>query len=239
MLVTRPQAQAQGLCQAICALGGVAYPCPMVEIVQLNLPAPGWWQGYGWLVFVSANAVRFALKAGLPDAGQFKVAAIGSATAKALAEAGVRVDLKAPAPYTSESLLAQAPLRQVKGQRILIVKGAGGRTELADTLRACGAEVQTLALYRRQEPSPETVAYFKTLLGQGLEAVLISSGEGLTNLQVAAGEQLEKLYAVPVIVGSARLAEQARQAGFAEVIEAASVLDEAMVEALVVRFGLR
>lgn len=239
VLVTRPRDQGEGQCRAIEALGGIAYHCPMLEIVPTEPPTPGWWQGYDWLIFVSANAVRFALEAGLPKAEQFKSAAIGKATAQALVKAGLRVDLEAPPPYTSESLLAQEALRQVLGRRILIAQGMGGRTELADTLNARGAQVDRIELYRRAPPRPETVAYLRRLLAQGLNAISVSSGEGLVNLQSAAGEQLGELHALPTIVVSSRLAEEARRAGFADVIEASSALDEAVVEALVARFGLK
>ncbi len=235
--MTRPRDQGRRLCQAIEALGGIAYHCPMLEIIPVDSPAPGWWQGYDWLIFVSTNAVRFALKAGLPGEERLRVAAIGKATAAALEEAGLKVACLAPPPYTSESLLAQPPLERVAGQRLLIVQGVGGREKLADTLAARGARVDRAELYRRGSPRPDTIARLKSLLAQGLDIVLASSGEGLVNLQAAAGEWVGKLHALPVIVGSSRLAEQARRVGFADVIEAASALDEAVVEALTARFG--
>ncbi len=238
ILVTRPLEQGQRLCRMIEALGLTAYHCPMLEIVAVAPEVPIEWQRYDWWIFTSANAVRFALKAGLPRAGKVKLAAIGKATAQALAEAGLKVDLQAPPPYTSESLLEQEALLQVAGQRFLIVKGVGGRPLLADTLKRRGAEVEAVALYRRDGPSVATVARLRSLLELGLDAVLVSSGEGLTNLQQAAGEATG-LYAVPVIVGSVRLKEFACQRGFTEVIEAASPSDEAMLEALAARFGLR
>jgi uroporphyrinogen-III synthase len=238
VLLTRPVDQGQHLCRLIEALGCIAYHCPMLEIVAVEPRMPVGWQKYDWWIFTSANAVRFALQAGLPRAGGVKLAAIGKATAQALEAAGFKVDLQAPPPYASESLLAQEPLLQVAGQSVLIVKGVGGRTELAERLRQRGAEVETLELYRRDGPSAATVARLRSLLDQGLDAVLVSSGEGLTNLQQAVGG-VPSLYAVPMIVGSARLKELACQRGFTEVIEAASPLDEAMVEALAARFGLR
>lgn len=237
VLVTRPRDQGQGLCRAIEGLGGIVYHCPMVEITSCNLPAPGWWQGYDWLIFVSTNAVRFALAAGLRGGDRLNVAAIGKATAAALEQAGLKVACRAPPPYTSESLLAQPPLAQVMGQRILIVRGVGGRAELADTLAVRGAQVDHAELYRREPPRPDTIAHLRRLLAQGLDAVLVSSSEVLINLQGGAGDGIGKLRTLPVIVGSQRLAEEARRVGFLDVIEAASPLDEAVVEALTARFG--
>lgn len=239
VLVTRPIDQGGKLCQAIGALGGIAYHCPMLEIIPVDSPASGWWRGYDWLIFVSTNAVRFALEAGLPVEERLRVAAIGKATAAAIEEAGLKVACQAPPPHTSESLLAQEPLVQVSGLRILIVKGVGGRTELADALTARGARVECVELYRRETPRPDTMARLKGLLSQGLDAVSVSSGEILVNLQTAAGEQRKKLHALPLIVGGSRLAQEARRAGFVDVIEAASPLDEAIVEALTARFGLK
>lgn len=237
VLVTRPIDQGSKLCRAIEAHGGIAHHCAMLDIVPLDPPAAGWWQGYDWLIFISTNAVRFALSAGLPHQGPFKTAVIGKATAQALEDAGLEVDLEAPPPHTSEALLAQAPFQEVLGQRVLIVKGAGGRSELADTLTARGAYVQNVELYRRQGPSPDTVARLRQLLARGLDAILASSAEIVCNLQAAAGEQQARLHALPLVVGGARLAREARGRGFTAVIEAFSPTDEAMVEALLLRFG--
>lgn len=237
ILVTRPRAQARVLAHEIAARGGIAKLCPMLEIVPLPPPPPGWWEGYDWIVFVSANAVRTALAAGLPPRVSARLAAIGPATATALKNAALPVACQAPPPYTSESLLLQPPLQQVTGQKILIVRGVGGRPLLAEQLTRRGARVSLLELYRRLPPAAETVERLRSSLAEGLDGVLVSSGEALNNLCRATGDQLDSLCSLPLIVSSERLASMARETGFADVTTASSAVDADMLSALEKRLG--
>ncbi len=230
--VTRPRRQAGNLCRMIEERGGRAHRFPMIEIAAVEpLPGGDWWRGQDWLIFVSANAVRFALAAGLRAPGA-RLAAIGRATAAALEKNGFQVACRAPAPYTSESLLDQDCFRQVNGRRILIVRGVGGRPKLAETLAGRGAEVSLAELYRRLPPSRAAVETLRACLCRGLDAVLVTSAEVLANLQRAAGEGVEALRALPLVVGGERLAGKAWAARFEDVTAAASALDADMLAAL-------
>ncbi|BCX88711.1 hypothetical protein MIN45_P1080 [Methylomarinovum tepidoasis] len=229
VLVTRPEHQAENLCRLLRARGAEPWPCPMLRLAPLPPPSPAWWQGYDWLIFVSANAVRFARDAGLPARIAAKVAAIGRATAAALEKSRLTVACQAPPPYTSESLLTLPVWDEIGGRRVLIVRGRGGRPELGQALARRGAEVACAELYRRLPPAPESVTRLHEGLAAGLDAVLVSSGEVLANLIAAAGARLREL---PLVAPSERVAAQARQAGFEDVTVAASALDEVMVAAL-------
>ncbi len=232
ILVTRPRHQAESLGRAIAARGGRPCLCPMLEIEPLAPLPSGWWQGSDWLIFVSANAVRFALAAGLPADVSSRLAAIGRATASALRNAGLPVACEAPPPYTSESLLEQPAFSQVVGRRLVIVRGRGGRSLLGRELQRRGGEVVYVELYRRRPPGMDTIAALRDRLSQGIDAVLITSGEALAHLQAAVGDDLPRLQRLPLVVASQRLARLAAQAGFTEVILAASAQDEAMLAAL-------
>ena len=239
VLVTRPQPQAQDLARKIVALGGVPRICPMLEIVPLRPPQAGWWQGFDWIVFVSANAVRAAVAAGLPRQLDARLAAIGPATASALKKAAFPVACQAPPPYTSESLLSLPEFAAPGGKRVLIVRGEGGRELLAKELERRGSTVAHLELYRRRPPRREIAAALQDGLRQGLDAVLATSGEILANLQKAAGTMLLQLRQLPLIVASPRLARMAQRDGFVEVVTAASVSDEAMLATLKQHFANR
>jgi len=232
ILVTRPRRQAENLRREIGERGGKAVICPMLEIVpaEVRLP-PAWWRDQDWLVFVSANAVRYAVAAGL-KAPAAKLAAIGRATAAALEKNALPVACQAPPPYTSESLLSQSPFRQVTGHRVMIVRGVGGRPMLAEELTRRGAKVSLLELYRRLPPEAGTVEKLRASLSEGLDGVLVTSGEALNNLSRAAGDQVESLRSLVLIVSSARLASLARAAGFANVATASSAVDVDMLRAL-------
>ncbi len=108
---------------------------------------------YDWLVLTSSNgAERFAesLGDGEPPPG-LRVAAIGPATAAALAAAGVTVSLL-PERYVAESLLAAFPAPGARGAtgRVLVVRAAVARDVLPDGLRAQGWSVDIVTAYRTE-----------------------------------------------------------------------------------------
>lgn len=87
--------------------------------------------------------------------GKCKLAAIGPATGKALADRGLYPDV-CPAGRTGEAL-AQTLVETVRpAERVLLLRSAQGSPKLAQALRAAGLEVHDLALYTAKAlPGPE------------------------------------------------------------------------------------
>lgn len=143
VIVTRPEGQERALAGALERLGHEVVACPLVRIE----PLAGEWldaSGYDWIVVTSANgAAELArrLRGPLP-----RVAAIGPATARALAERGIEADL-VPAVATQEGLLAELPR---PAGRVLLAAAEGARRLLVDEL---GADF--LPLYRTVELRPD------------------------------------------------------------------------------------
>jgi uroporphyrinogen-III synthase len=102
---------------------------------------------------------------------------------------------------------------------VAIFRGDSGRELLGDTLEARGAHVTRIPCYRRGRPDIDA-APLRTLLAQGeVDAVTVTSSEGLRNLTEMVGAAAGKaLKAVPLFVAHQRIAEEARQMGFAEAI---------------------
>lgn len=241
VLVTRPAHQAANLCRLIESQGGIAVRFPTLAILALPDARPiravlanlGKFQ---WLIFVSANAVNFALQANggkIPQLNSPRIAAIGQATAQALAAAGCAVDLLPTQGFNSEALLASEQWRQVEGQRFLIVRGQGGREELAAQLRQRGAKVDYLEVYQRTVP-PVGDSEAPVLLAQGrLAAITITSGEALRNLLIMIAPQHHSLLqALPIIVVGGRVAQLASELGFKQIVVAAEPADTAIIEAV-------
>lgn len=241
VLVTRPAGQAGGLCELITEAGGEAIQAPLLSIAPIEAPAalallnPS--IAWDWLIFVSANAVRFAAALGGwtgRAAGNSRIAAVGEATAAALAAAGLQADLVPAPPFNSESLLADPRLADVRGQRLLIVRGEGGREHLAEVLRERGAEVAYAEVYRR---IPVPAAAYEPILAawpEGrLDAVVITSGAALHRLTELLRESgLDSLPRPPLVVPGARLASLAREHGWPLVLVAGHAGDEAIVQTL-------
>ncbi|GIX30046.1 MAG: uroporphyrinogen III methyltransferase [Porticoccaceae bacterium] len=186
------------------------------------------------LIFTSRNAAELAL-ARLAAEGEtlppVPLAAVGPETAAPLAESGRAVAV--PARRDSEGLLALPELAAVRGRRVLILAGEGGRELLREALRERGAEVEKLALYRREADRSQGAAIAARLARGEVEAVALHSGETLDALLACLDPpDRRRLTALAALVPGRRVAELARRRGFARLVVAESALAEAMVEAL-------
>lgn len=248
ILVTRPAHQADRLCRLIEAAGGRPIRFPVLEIRPPADPdavaaALGRLADYDLAVFISANAVQQALAAvgSLPWPLRVEIAAIGAATAQALTARGLVVTHCPVADFTSEALLTLPALQRLAGRRILILRGDGGRDQLRDTLRARGAQVDYLEVYRRGLPEVEPAPLLDRWRAGEIDAVMITSNESLRNLVTIVGTLgMPLLRATPLIVANARTAALARELGISGRLRiAADATDAAMTAALCAHFSER
>jgi uroporphyrinogen-III synthase len=192
---------------------------------------------YQWLIFTSVNAVNFALKAIDGKIGLFstaQVAAIGQATARELKIAGLSVDLLPAAGFDSAALLATPQLQHIIDTNVLIVRGQGGREELANGLSSRGATVDYWDVYQRVIPKIDKTTV-TALIGQNVvDATIITSCEALENLQVMLGvDYYKKLATVPMVVISDRIRKLAAGLGFKRITVTENPSDAAILEAAI------
>lgn len=171
--VTRPAGQAAGLIAGLKALGAQALARPTIRIEDPADPGPlrravAALESYEWIVFTSANGVvRFweALGgASLP--GGTRVAAIGPATADALAERGVQPEI-VPEEYVAEAVAdALVGVGGLNGCRVLLPRAAGARKVLPQRLKAAGADVDEVVAYEAH-PDTEGIAALRADLERG------------------------------------------------------------------------
>ena len=240
VLVTRPEGRAEPLLEAIGVAGGEALHLPMMEIAPLTAEGTDGLQQrqivleldqYQQLIFISVNAVHCGLDM-IEDywplfPAKLAIHAIGAATAAALQQRGLAVCSENPA-MNSEGLLAQPGLQDVSGERVLIIKGEGGRETLASVLGERGARVDTLSCYCRLCPAAagqaERVAAFCP------DVLCFNSAETLSNFRRLCPDSalLDRVVVVP----SARVADTAQQSGFSRVVTAANAGTAATLTAL-------
>ena len=246
-LVTRPSEQAETLVQKIQALGGHACSMPMVEINPLPEDQPirsavMALDQYSKIVVISHHAARLGMNhienfwPQLPLKTDWF--AIGEKTRNTLSA----YDVKAFCPETpldSEALLALDDFQAISGEKILLIKGKGGRELLQKELEARGALVHTLEVYERKQPEYTASAVQNKLKQHDINVILTSSGEILTNLaHYLSSEQLssEKLSEFPktcrLVVPSQRVEKIAQSMGFQQVYIAQGATDSAMLSVL-------
>lgn len=158
LLITRPQPEAADLADRISIPGLLKVLQPAHEFSQVDVgtrvrrelqaaaekaPAP-------LLVFTSTRAVQFALQqVPLALVSRCQLAAIGSATAAALQQAGLEDVIQPDIGYRSEDLLNTLDQRTVPATTAWIVAAAGGRKALMEGLQQRGLATQMLLVYRR------------------------------------------------------------------------------------------
>jgi uroporphyrinogen-III synthase len=233
VLVTRPASQAASLCEQITQRGGTAIAFPTVEIEAVAAAAAN---GHDLVVFVSVNAVAHGVHL-IEKGPTTRVAAIGRATAAALAETSLRADIVPEAGFNSEALLAHPDLTLASGARVLIVRGAGGRELLQETFAARGLSVETRDVYQRVRPIVADAvrnALEERWVNEGIDVVTATSIETLHNLHEMLSERGRPLLReVTLLVASRRIAEAAASIGLKGAVIVANGADDAsMIGAL-------
>lgn len=222
VLVTRPPRQAWRLAQALERHGARVLRFALVEIgapadpntAQARLARLG---NSALIIFVSANAVRFAAHL-LPDLparlDRTRIACVGDATAAALQAIGVPTHVVPQEASNSEALLALDELQPaaVQGRDVAIVRGEGGRDLLARVLEERGALVSVIEVYRREPPRGDLPAFLDRHAGE-IELGIVTSGEALQRLAKLGG--MQRVRALPLVLPSDRVLEQAVALGFA------------------------
>lgn len=200
---------------------------------------------YDIVICISANAARFGGELidqywpQLPV--NIKWLAIGKATAKQLDYYGIDAQIMPGAD--SEALLNHPDLQSIKDKKVLILQGNGGRELLATTLLQRGAIINQGVLYNRIVPVYTEDEIKNSLYSTALSAILITSGEALSNLTTIAKGSLphndiSSLLATVLIVPSTRVANIASTQGYQHIKVATGADDQSMLDALLLVRGL-
>jgi uroporphyrinogen III methyltransferase/synthase len=225
IVVTRARDQASSAAARLRELGADAVELPTIAIADpadggaALRAAAGRLAAFDWVVFTSANAVdrTLALVRDARAFGAAQVAAVGPATADALARHGVVADL-VPDRFVAEGLLAVWPAGP---GRVLLPRAAVARDVLPDGLRARGWDVEVVDAYRTvaAQPSEDERA-----AAAGADAVMFSSSSTVANF-MAMG--------IPVPPVVACIGPVTARAAEAAGLRVDAVADESTVESLV------
>lgn len=167
VVVTRAREQAPALAEKLRELGAAVVEFPTIEIRPAADYAPldgaiRNLAAYDWLIFTSANGVRFFLERldrSSVDlrALRARICAIGPATAKAVERLHLKVDLMGR-EYVAEGLLEAFRPYDLAGARILLPRAAVARDLVPVELRKRGAEVEVVEAYRTGIPEGAAAA---------------------------------------------------------------------------------
>jgi uroporphyrinogen III methyltransferase / synthase len=226
--VTRARAQASGLAARLRALGAAVIEAPAIRIEPLDveLPDP---RDYDLLVLTSPNGVEELFRH-VRDARALAgptIAVIGPGTAAALLTRGVQADV-VPSRAVGEGLVEA--LAGTTFRRALVARAEEARDVVPDALRAAGAEVDVVALYRTVAEALSERARAQAL---GADWATFTSASSVRHFRAAAGTLAGPRLASIGPVTSAAL----REAGHEPDLEAADHTPDGLIAALVAAAG--
>ncbi|RIK74346.1 MAG: uroporphyrinogen-III C-methyltransferase [Planctomycetota bacterium] len=239
VLVTRPVHQADALAEQLSELGAAVLFQPAIEIT----PPADWapvdaaienLAAYDWLVFSSANGVAAFIerlqhhRLDLRALHRAKLAAIGPATAEALAEYRLRADLQ-PDEFRAEALAAALAAEGV-GRRFLLLRASRGREVLAEALAAAGAAVEQVVVYQSRDVTTADVEVSAALAAGRIDWITVTSSAIARALVHLFGDHLRnaRLAAISPITAGV-LEEMGHQAAAVATTYTAQGLAEAIV----------
>ncbi|HEX9818962.1 MAG TPA: uroporphyrinogen-III synthase [Methylomirabilota bacterium] len=212
IVVTRAAAQAQRFTQLLEAAGARVLEAPAIVIA----PPPSWepldaaleaLDTFTWVIFTSVNGVAMVDRR-LPARGRGwsalagrRVAAIGPATADALAEHGVRPDL-VPREYRAEGLVERLRGVITPADRVLLPRAAQTRDVLVTELQRLGARVTEVPAYATRRADAGAARLREALAAGAIDAVTFTSSSTARNFAELFTEDERRAWLSRVTVAS-------------------------------------
>lgn len=245
VLLTRPSGRADALADRLRRAAIAVHAVPTVatepipaglddaaEILRRTGPS-----AVAWLVVTSPLGASIALdalaRAGrVPGTGHPRLAAVGPATAAVLRDGGWSADLVPAAAKGAAIAADMAALQALAGMRILLARADAAGTDLPDALRAAGARVDEVAIYRTLEAPLGSAGPLRDALRDGfLAAIVVASGSAVRGLVRLAGPDLiGRLHQVPIASIGPTTSAAVRAAGLRVADEAVRPDDDALFE---------
>jgi uroporphyrinogen III methyltransferase / synthase len=184
VLLTRARGENTTLARMLREAGAGTVEIPTIEI----RPPESWTRPdqvltsgttYDWVVFTSAHGVD-AFRSRYPNHPLPQVAVVGPRTAARARALGIEVAL-VPGDYRVGGLLDALPV-ELTEQRFLLPRGDLADRTLTDALRARGARVDEVVIYRTVVPEAGRERLLEELDDGRIDCVTFTSGSTVRNL---------------------------------------------------------
>ncbi|MFI5339619.1 MAG: uroporphyrinogen-III C-methyltransferase, partial [Candidatus Methylomirabilales bacterium] len=251
ILITRAREQASSFAQVLEAAGAEVVEFPTITLAPPESWAPldaaiGRLRQYQWVIFTSANGVRFFWERlqktdrDVRDLSGVTVCAIGPATAAALRSLGIRADI-VPAEFKAEALVeavcAVAPAEGLRGARVLLVRAAEAREVIPEELTRRGAQVDVVPAYRTMKCTTDAEGLRAMLRDGKIHAVTFASSSTVRHFLDLVGDETRELLKGVVVASIGPItAETASRYGIVSHIMPENYTVPALADALVRHF---
>ncbi|HXX53619.1 MAG TPA: uroporphyrinogen-III C-methyltransferase [Thermodesulfovibrionales bacterium] len=229
-------------------LGAEIIEFPTIEIVPPNSfkeidAAIRNIQTYSWIIFTSANGVRYFLKRFLErdrdirDLKGIKICAIGTKTASEINKYGMRVDL-VPDEFRAEGLIKafarvegqKSTSGSLKGLKFLLPRAEVAREAFPQRVRELGGEIDVPVVYRAVKPELHGKRLKRFLKEGRITIATFTSAATFNNfVEIMGSDALELLKDVTIAVIGPVTAKAIEQAG----LKVEIIPKESTIEALV------
>jgi uroporphyrinogen-III synthase len=186
VVITRPAGQSADWRAKLEAQGAEVIELPLIKVtkdVNLHTLAEVLQEfgAYEWIVFTSVNGVKYFFEEfirvheDIRTLGLVRIAAVGEATAAALKELHLRVDLQ-PKKATGEELAKELIAREsMDSAKVLVVTGNQNREVIIEKLNEARAIVDQLPVYRTEETNLSADPVAGDFRAKGADAILFAS----------------------------------------------------------------
>ncbi len=246
--ITRTRDQNSDLRDKLETLGAEVIEIPLINIVKDVAREPlieilSELGTYDWIVFTSANGVRFFFEdflKGFPDIralGMLRFACVGAATAREIQKYHIRVECMpdtATGASLADALIATGSLDSAK---VIVVTGNLNRDTLVKKLEAARAIVDRLPLYKTEKVDLSSHPAADDYRQKGADAVLFASSSAAQSFHDQSAHLALAAGAKQPLFGSIgpQTTETMTELGMKPDFEAAKPSLDALVEALIGR----
>ena len=199
---------------------------------------------YEWIIFTSVNGVKYFFEElirvheDIRSLGLVRLAAVGEATAAALKELHLRVDLQ-PKKASGEELALELLQREsMDSAKVLVITGNKNREVLVEKLHEARAIVDQLPVYKTEENNLADDSVAADFRAKGADAILFASPSAVQSFfDQAAALKLGAKARKPLAgsIGPSTTATM-KQLGLPVDFEAAEASLDALVAALLKKF---
>lgn len=212
IVVTRAAAQAIRFVQLLEAAGARVLQAPTISIEP-----PASWEpldtaldeldAFTWVIFTSVNGVAMVDRRLPPrgrswgDIARKRIAAIGPATAEALAEHDVRAEV-VPDEYRAEALVERLRRELAPHDRILLPRAAQTRDVLVTELKRLGATVREVPAYATRRVDDGSGRLREALAARAIDVVTFTSSSTARNFAELFTEEERRAWFRDVTVAS-------------------------------------
>jgi uroporphyrinogen-III synthase len=250
VVVTRAREQTPELATKLAALGAEVVELPLIRVsknIDKHMLADALLElgGYDWIVFTSANGVRYFFEEfhrlfdDIRSLGLLRFAAVGDTTAAAIRAEHLRVEAQpkvATGEALADELIATGSLDSAK---ILVITGNLNRDELVKKLEDARAIVDQLQVYQTEQTDLGADPVAVDFRAKGADAILFASSSAVQSFTDQAAALKLAQDAKRPLAGSIgpQTSATMKQVGMPIDFEAKTPSLDALVEALVKKLG--